>query len=164
MKRLAQRIALVSAVLLLGACAHRNQAVTQDTSPVYSPSRHGGGTVDPAQGQYTQLGTVTGIDSVHGAQTTSGAGVAIGGVAGAVIGRQFGDKGNGRALGTMLGAFAGAVLGNEIERQNRGGSRGYTRVKVQLDRGGERAFNIAQAAELRVGDRVRIENNQMYRL
>lgn len=159
MVSVAQRLALVAAALLLGACAHNNRVAVQDNAPVYSPSRSAG----PSDAAYVQYGTVSSIENVHASQNTSGAGAAIGGVAGAVVGRQFGDKGNGRALGTMLGAFAGAVLGNEIERQNRG-ARGYTRVLVQLDRGGERSFNLAQVSELRVGDRVRIENNQMFRL
>jgi outer membrane lipoprotein SlyB len=35
---------------------------------------------------------------------------------------------------------------------------------VQLDRGGVRSFEFKSAGELRVGDRVRIEGNQLFRL
>ena len=45
---------------------------------------------------------------------TSGAGAAMGAIAGGVIGNQMG-KGSGNAAATMLGLFGGAVLGDKIE-------------------------------------------------
>ena len=44
----------------------------------------------------------------------SGAGAAMGAIAGGVIGNQMG-KGSGNAAATMLGLFGGAVLGDKIE-------------------------------------------------
>lgn len=44
----------------------------------------------------------------------SGAGAAMGSIAGGAIGNQIGD-GSGRAVATMLGIIGGAVLGNNIE-------------------------------------------------
>jgi outer membrane lipoprotein SlyB len=169
-----QRLGILSAALLLSACAHHNRPVVQDNAPVYSESRSDPGSRRDHRGYredrrsqrndpYVEFGVVSSLDPVHASQTTSGGGAVIGGVAGAVVGRQFGEKGGGRALGTALGAFVGVILGNEIERQN-SKAQGYTRVRVQLEQGGERQFNLSQSADLRVGDRVRIENNQVFRM
>ena len=175
-----QRLSIVSAALLLSACAHHNRPVVQDNTPVYSESRSDPGPRYDRRGYredrgyrnerrsqrndaYVEFGVVSSLDSVHASQSTSGGGAVLGGVAGAVVGRQFGEKGGGRDLGTVLGAFVGVILGNEIERQN-SNAQGYTRVRVQLEQGGERQFNLSQAADLRVGDRVRIENNKVFRM
>jgi hypothetical protein len=44
-------------------------------------------------------------------------GLVIGGVAGALIGREI-DGGHDRTAGTLLGAAGGALLGREIDRDN----------------------------------------------
>ncbi len=159
------RLSLAAVALTLGACAHQpgpryGHGGVQDTPPIYSPSRHG----EPR----VEYGQVAGIETVQAERRggSTGAGGVIGAVAGAVIGRQFGNSGDGRATGTVLGALGGAVLGDTIERQQRGGGGGSTvyRVSVQLERGGMRAFDFQSVGDLRVGDRVRVENGQMYRL
>jgi outer membrane lipoprotein SlyB len=133
--------------------------------PVYSPSRQGG--YYPAQpqypGAYTQFGRVANIELVSARGNTSGGGALLGGLVGAVVGRQFGNSSDGRATGTMLGAFGGAVIGNEIERDQHG-RRDHVRVSIQLDRGGIVAFDYASIGDLRIGDRVRIEGSRVYRL
>ena len=82
---------------------------------------------------------------------------------GAVVGRQFGGSSEGRALGTFLGAVAGVLIGNQVEKQNIG-LRGGVRVSVQLDGGGQRSFDYANAGDLRVGERVRVEGTQIIRM
>ena len=47
-------------------------------------------------------------------QNKSGAGAAMGAIAGGVLGNQIGG-GNGKTAATMLGIFGGAILGNNIE-------------------------------------------------
>ena len=54
-------------------------------------------------------------------------------------------------------------MGNEVEKSARREQQGV-RVNVHLDQGGQRSFDYRSAAELRVGDRVRIEGHQLYRL
>lgn len=117
----------------------------------------------PVPGSYagTQYGVVHSIDTVRAQTQTSGGGALVGGVVGAVVGRQIGS-GSGRDAGTAVGAVAGAIIGNEIEKNNRG-HRDVYRVTVRVDYGGLRSFDYAQLNDLRVGDRVRIENNQLYR-
>ena len=92
-----------------------------------------------------------------------GAGAVVGGVIGAVVGRQFADSNSGKNVGTVAGAVGGALIGNEVEKNARRDQQGV-RVNVQLDQGGLRSFEFKSIGELRVGDRVRIEGNQLYRL
>ena len=106
---------------------------------------------------------VSAIDYVAAHDQVSGTGALMGGVAGAVIGRQFGNSGYGRVAGTVVGTMTGALIGNEIEKQQRGG-KGGLRVSVQLDQGGQRSFDLAGINDLRVGDRVRVDGNQLVRL
>ena len=67
-----------------------------------------------------------------------------------------------RDAGTVVGAFGGAVIGNQIEKNNRG-ARDFYRVAIATQSGQVRTFDYQQLADLRVGDRVRIEQNQVYR-
>ena len=67
----------------------------------------------------------------------------------------------------MLGAVGGAVAGNQIAK-NRDGSYNSAsgavyRVSVQTDNGQWRSYDVSATGDLRVGDRVRIENNVLYR-
>lgn len=45
------------------------------------------------------------------------AGRVIGGIAGALIGRELGDDRAGRTIGTVGGAFIGSVIGGELGRR-----------------------------------------------
>ena len=60
-------------------------------------------------------------------------------------------------------AVTGVLIGNEIERQNHG-LRDGVRVMVQTERGAVRSFDFTHAGDMRVGDRVRIEGNQLVRM
>jgi len=86
---------------------------------------------------------------------------AVGGVIGGLLGHQV-DHGARKDFATGVGVVAGALIGNEIEKNNRG-YRDIYRVTVQTERGGMRSFDYASLNDLRIGDRVRIENNQLYR-
>lgn len=121
------------------------------------------------QGNYVEYGRVRNVEVIQTqqqAKSTSGVGAVLGGVAGAVVGRQIGG-GSGRDIATVVGAVGGAVAGNAIE-----GNRNATnapvnqtyRVSVQMDNGTMRAYDVPSYGELRIGDRVKIENNQLYRI
>lgn len=149
MTRLASLTAAGLATVLAAGCATYVPA-----PPQHAPVR----TAPAARVEY---GRIHSIDLIRGANQTTGAGGVIGGMAGAVVGHQLGS-GSGRMAGTLVGAVAGAILGNEIERQNRGAQDVY-RVVVRTDRGQFRVFDYSQLTGVRVGDRVRIENNLVYR-
>ena len=88
------------------------------------------------------------------------AGTVLGGVAGGVIGHQIGS-GRGNTAATIAGAIGGAVIGNEIEKKQVQGSR--YRITVRLDSGSTLIVEDTRDVNLRVGDRVRVENNRIYR-
>lgn len=119
--------------------------------------------VPQSQGGYhgVQYGVVQNIETVRAQSQTSGGGAIVGGVVGGLIGHQV-DHGARKDLATGVGVVAGALIGNEIEKNNRGAHDIY-RVTVQTERGGVRSFDYATLNDLRIGDRVRIENNQLYR-
>ncbi|MDP1692440.1 MAG: glycine zipper 2TM domain-containing protein [Burkholderiaceae bacterium] len=152
------RIAVPAVVLaLLSACATRPQT---SNAPVYSPTRGVSGVTSATVG----YGVVRSIESLGSAsEQPHGGGAVVGGIVGAVIGRQFADSNSGKNVGTVAGAVGGALIGNEIEKNSRRDQQGV-RVNVQLDQGGLRSFDFKSIGELRVGDRVRIDGNQLYRL
>jgi outer membrane lipoprotein SlyB len=86
----------------------------------------------------------------------------IGAVVGGVLGNQVGS-GHGRTAATVGGAVAGGVVGNEIEKRRSSGTEVY-RVEVQFDNGSVETYDFTDLNGLRIGDRVRWEDNQLYRM
>jgi outer membrane lipoprotein SlyB len=119
------------------------------------------------QGNYVEYGRVNNVEVIRTQDQAKGSGIGavLGGVAGAVVGRQIGG-GSGRDVATVAGAVGGAVAGNAIEknRANNANVRETYRVSVQMDNGTFRAYDVPSYGELRIGDRVKIENNQLYRI
>ena len=119
---------------------------------------------------YVQYGRVSHIEYVRVAQPASGlggtgigAGAVVGGVLGGVLGNQVG-KGSGRSLATIAGVVGGAVAGNAVEKNTQPEAyQDVVRVSVQLQDGSSRAFDYAQPPDLRVGEHVRVQNNQLVR-
>jgi hypothetical protein len=67
-------------------------------------------------------------------------------------------------LGAVVGGVAGAVLGNQIARNQQGVTTtpGY-RITMQTDQGVIRTYEVPATGDLRVGDRVRVDNGVIYR-
>ena len=128
---------------------------------VVPPQRQASAPV-PQAGPRVEFGQVQSIDMVRAENQTSGGGALVGGLLGAVVGRQIGS-GSGRTAGTVLGAVGGAVIGNQVEKTNRG-AQDFYRVAIRTDHGQLRTFDYQQLSDLRVGDRVRVENNQVFRI
>jgi outer membrane lipoprotein SlyB len=117
--------------------------------------------VAPAEGVY---GTVRSIERAGSADTPHGTGALVGGLLGAVVGRQFADSSHGRNIGTAVGAAAGALIGHEIEKGMRR-ERAAVRIAVTLDDGSVRSFEFRDSSgDLRVGDRVRVDGKMLYRV
>jgi outer membrane lipoprotein SlyB len=101
------------------------------------------------------------IESIRTAEVqgdASGLGAVAGGLAGAVVGNQFGS-GSGRTLMAIAGAAGGAYAGNAIEKNTK--KRTVYRVRVRLDDGTSRTVTHAQPPRFAVGERVRIVNGSM---
>ncbi len=134
------------------------------SSPSYNDSSYYGSRTHNGNGAYTEYGRVVGIDTIagNGNGRTSGAGAVIGGVVGGVLGHQIGS-GRGNTAATIGGAVAGAAVGNEMERRRESGGDIAYRVDVRLDNGALRSATSENIGDLRVGDRVRIENGRVSR-
>ena len=87
-------------------------------------------------------------------------GTVLGGIAGGVIGHQIGS-GRGNTAATIAGAIGGAVVGNEIEKRQV--ERPRYRITVRLESGSTLVVEESRETNLRVGDRVRVENNRIDR-
>ncbi|MDM0036178.1 glycine zipper 2TM domain-containing protein [Variovorax sp. J22P271] len=136
-------------------------------APVYQTSSYPYQPVQPApQGRYVEYGRVANIEVLRSESAgtgTSGGGAVAGGLVGGLLGNQIGS-GGGRTAATVAGVVGGALLGNNIESRNNA-PRVYEsyRVSVQTDNGGYRAFDVPSPGDLRIGDRVRIDNGQISR-
>ena len=134
---------------LMSGCA------STDTSPVSSSSSYSGST----------YGVVDAIELVRGSSdgiggSGIGAGAVIGGVVGGVLGHQVGG-GTGQDIATVAGVVGGAVAGHQIEKSTK--QKDAYRIRVRLDNGGYQTVTQPSINDLRVGDRVRIENGNLYR-
>ncbi len=111
--------------------------------------------------QGVTFGNVSNIEIVPVAARSSGGGALLGAVIGGVLGHQVGG-GSGRDAATVVGAVGGAVIGNQVERHNKRDNEIY-RVSVRLDNGRLAQFDYQRIDDLRVGDRVKVQDGQLHR-
>lgn len=145
----------------LAACAspqYQQPVATPVASPYPAPVQ----TYPVASPAYvTSYGVV---DSIQVSQVRDG-GMGVGAIAGGVVGGLLGTQvggGRGKKAATVAGAIGGAMVGHEMERRNAQPATSY-QVGVRLDNGSYRTFPRDNVADLQVGSRVRIENEQLYR-
>lgn len=139
----------LSALALITACSvnpPRNDAVN---TPVVAS-------------QGITFGNVSHIEIVPVANRTSGGGAILGAVIGGVLGHQVGG-GTGRTAATAVGVVGGAVIGSQVEQRNQRDGEIY-RVSVRLDTGRIAQFDFQQINDLRVGDRIKVQDGQLYRV
>jgi len=139
----------LAAILALGACSN---------TPF---STSGSGTSYPQSNVYPGYGVVQSIELVKQASTGIGgsgigAGTVIGGVVGGVVGSQVGS-GEGKTAATVLGAAGGAYAGHELEKRSQQQTNAY-KITVRMNDGSYQTLIQSTSADLRVGDRVKIEN------
>jgi outer membrane lipoprotein SlyB len=138
---------IVPALVVVSGCgsrAQRNDSVAQ--APSYGSN-------------VTQYGRVSAIDVIDGNSRGVG-GAVLGAVLGGVIGHQIGS-GTGRDVATGLGAVGGALIGSRLQKRN---ESDIFRVTVRMEDGSSRSFDYQRIDDLRVGDRVRIDDGQIVRL
>src|SRR6266513_1726660 len=88
----------------------------------------------------------------------SGVGAIGGGIAGAVLGNQFGH-GTGRSIMTVLGAAGGALAGKEIEKQHNATKRWD--VTVRMDDGSYQTLSSPSLPYWHAGNRVRFLDGKL---
>jgi uncharacterized protein YcfJ len=182
MRKHVMTIAAISTAALLAACgtnptqpvasAYPTTSYPTATSSTYPSAT----TVQSAPVAAVEMGRVTDIQTVAMGQTSatnhSTRNAVVGGIIGAVVGSAIGkdvNNGHNRAGTTVLGGAAGAAVGNRIGQNeaantaSAGASGPAYRVSVQTDAGAMRTFEVGALGDLRVGDRVRVENNVIYR-
>lgn len=145
----------LAAALVLAGCASPDYgyggygAAPQNSYPVASNS-----------GYATGYGVIDAIEMTNAPQSGIGAGTVIGGLLGGVLGNQIGG-GRGNTAATVAGAVGGAVAGNQLEKRTN--QQAAYNIRVRLDNGNYQTVTQSNVGDLRVGNRVRIENGQVYR-
>jgi outer membrane lipoprotein SlyB len=148
------------ALAMLAACAGPH-------TPGWTSSGYSNAPVSSYPVAGMEYGRIVNIEYLPaGSMTQSNQGIlgaVVGGVAGALLGSTIGG-GGGRTAATVLGGVAGAAVGNNIARNQAGAtmSPGY-RITMQTDNGVMRTYEVPASGDLRVGDRVRVDNGVIYR-
>jgi outer membrane lipoprotein SlyB len=141
MKKFGSVIGLFT-VIVLGACGSTNGPTTSSNS----------------DNAYYSYGVVQSIELTS--EDTSDKKIGMGTIAGAVVGGIVGNQvgqGRGNTAATIIGAAGGAYAGHQIEKQNQQQSDGY-KITIRMTDGSYRSVAQNTAADLRVGDRVQIDN------
>ena len=147
--RLLGASALVAATILAG-CA--------STSPGYSG---GGYSSAPRSAACYDCGTVVAIEATGSGDGTNVIGPVLGGIVGAVAGKEIArrntDSEGRRNVAIAAGAAGGAIAGNAI--QNRTQGKGYN-VHVRMDDGRTTVVHQNDLDGIRQGSYVRIQNGR----
>ncbi len=151
----------LAAALTLGACANTAGPVATSERSTYP--QPGGST----SGTYSGYGVVQSIDLVQQQPSTGigGTGIGVGAIAGAVVGGILGNQvggGVGNTAATVLGAAGGAYAGNEVEKRNQQQVNAY-KFTIRMNDGSYQTLTQSTNADVRVGDRVVIENGSARR-
>lgn len=143
--------AAIAGVSLLGGCA-QEPYYYRDYGATYAP---------PVASQSVEYGVVEALEwQRDGEPRATGLGAVIGGIAGGILGHQIGS-GSGNTVATIAGALGGAYAGNQIEKST---DRDRYRVVVRLENGARLTVSEVGEGQLRVGDRVRVVGNRVYRI
>ena len=144
--------AFVAGAVMLAGCAEQPTNQSQYPSQQYP------------QGGYARnanTGVVERIEVVNKTDPNNIAGTVIGGIVGGLIGHQIGS-GTGNTAATIAGAAGGAYAGNRIQDRRRTANESF-RVTVRMDNGSYQTVNEDNISDLRTGDRVRVDGNNVTR-
>lgn len=149
----------LAALLALSGCADMNTPGNTAGTPNSYPQ--------PTYSQ-TQWGVVQSIDLVRaGDGAAGGSSIGIGTIAGAVVGGILGNQvggGSGNTAATVLGAAGGAYAGHQMEKRNQNQPAGDAfKFTVRLNDGSYQSVTQTTNADIRVGDRVQIDNGVVRR-
>jgi outer membrane lipoprotein SlyB len=159
--RLATIASLTALAALLSACVSR-PVVVNTTPPTVAAAPATTTIVAAPAPTSLEFGRITNIEFFQAGAPTSSInvpGAIVGGIAGAVVGNAVSG---GRDAATVLGGAAGAAIGSQVGKPT-GAARSVYRVTIQTDAGGWRTYDVPATGDLRIGDRVRIENGVIYR-
>ena len=155
-------IRLIGATALLASLVAAGCATS---SPGYTSSPSYGPAYGSASTSCYDCGTVTRVEvTSSGSNVPNATGAVLGGIVGAVAGREISDqtggsKGN-QNVATVGGAVAGAVAGNAI--QNHVQAQGAYNVYVRMNDGRSVVVSQRDLTGIREGSYVRVTNGQAY--
>jgi outer membrane lipoprotein SlyB len=145
----------------LGACANSPAPANQSSSgEIYAPYGN-------SSNVYPRYGIVQSIDLVQisssgtGDGRNVGAGTVAGAVVGGIIGNQIGS-GDGRTAATILGAAGGAYAGHALEKGSQQTTDAFKFTVLMEDRSYVTTTQTTNG-DIRVGDRVQLDNGVMRR-
>jgi len=155
-------IRLIGATALLASLVAAGCATS---SPGYTSSPSYGPAYGSASTSCYDCGTVTRVEvTSSGSNVPNATGAVLGGIVGAVAGREISDKTGGskgnQNVATVGGAVAGAVAGNAI--QNHVQAQGAYNVYVRMNDGRSVVVSQRDLAGIREGSYVRVTNGQAY--
>jgi outer membrane lipoprotein SlyB len=166
--KFAPRTILLAAALTIGGCAVPPAQNAGYPAPSYPNASYPNASYPNASSpdyQTSRYGYVESVEVVAGEPRSTGPGIgAIGGaIAGGILGNQVGH-GGGKAAATVGGAVAGGVIGHQVEQHVKGPAQAATmyRFRVRLDDGSYQTYTQDQHDNIRVGDRVRVENGRVW--
>ncbi len=169
MKTLHVFAAPLAAAVLITGCATQEQpyygtnpSYPTSSTPSYPTSSYPTQTYPAQAPQSYYMGYVDRIEVVKQGDTNNIAGTVIGGIIGGLIGNQIGS-GSGNTAATIAGAAGGAIAGHQIQGRRRADNETF-RVTVRLDNGSYQTVTQQNIMDLRPGDRVRVEGNNVYRV
>lgn len=137
----------LAALLALGGCDTMAPANNSNSGSAYPQSNYG---------SYTGYGVVQSIELVQQGTSGIGAGTVVGGIVGGILGHQVGS-GQGNTAATVLGAAGGAYAGHELEKRNQPQANAY-KFNIRMQDGSYQSVTQTSIDDIRVGDRVRIDN------
>lgn len=137
----------LAALLALGGCDTMAPANNSNAGTAYPQSNYGA---------YTGYGVVQSIELVQQGTSGIGAGAVMGGIVGGILGHQVGS-GQGNTAATVLGAAGGAYAGHELEKRNQPQANAY-KFNIRMQDGSYQSVTQTTIDDIRVGDRVRIDN------
>lgn len=163
MNTLRSSAVVLAAAAALSACAYQEPSPNVPSYAQRPPEPYAsrGQVVEPRYARNT--GVVSSIELIRGERSSgvSPGGTILGAVVGGVLGNQVGE-GRGRTAATVVGAAGGALAGNAIGQRTQSTPDTY-RVAIQYDGGGSQYIDVPEPGDLRTGDRVRVDGNQISR-
>ncbi|PXX43033.1 glycine zipper 2TM domain-containing protein [Undibacterium pigrum] len=149
-KQTAIAVSIAASVALAG-CGSSSPSVTTGY-PASQMTRNSYGVIESIQ-----------VVQVSNESRGPGAGAVVGAVVGGILGNQVGG-GLGNAAATAAGVVGGAIVGNNIEKNNRNQQvREAYQISVRLDNGVYQSIVQDNIVDLRVGNRVYVSDNHVYR-
>lgn len=159
----------LAALLALGGCDTMNGPGNMSSQqPIYQQPTYQQPTYQQStnsDGAYSGYGVVQAIElmrqDVASGSSALGLGTLAGAVVGGIVGNQIGS-GGARPTATVLGAASGAYVGHQMEKRGQQAADAY-KFTIRMNNGSYQTLMQSANPDIRVGDRVQIDNGVVRR-